>query len=255
MPHIRIDPTPRRLRARLGPHTVADSIRAKLVYVEHQHPEYFIPQDDLDWSILASECAASGTTHLGTHHVVRDKDGTAVGQRFTDGIASGLVHLEFHAFDAWFEEDEQIWFHPRDPYRRVDIIESSRHVDVTVNGVQVASSDRPRLVTETGLPVRWYIPRADADWSVLRPSDTESRCQYKGRADWWDVTLPGEDALVDVVWGYERPVADASKLAGLIAFYDEHDAVRTTIDGAVLATPAFGTTMFNPSLHITNINV
>jgi uncharacterized protein (DUF427 family) len=115
-----------------------------------------------------------------------------------DGIAKDLVHLEFDAMEAWFEEHEQIWVHPRDPYRRVDVLESSRHIDISIDGVTVASTDRPRLVAETGLPARWYIPRADVDWTVLQASMTDSYCQYKGAADWWNVAIDGHETIV---WG------------------------------------------------------
>jgi uncharacterized protein (DUF427 family) len=248
----RIDPTPRRIRARLGANPVADSTHAKLVYVEGHHPEYFLPVDDIDWDILQRGTNEAITAELGTHRAITNPDGVTVGQRFVDGIAKDLVRLEFDAMDAWFEEDEQIWVHPRDPYRRVDVLESSRHIDVTINGVTVASTDRPRLVAETGLPARWYVPRADVDWTVLQPSATDSYCQYKGAADWWNVDIDGGDTLIDVMWGYERPVPDASKLVGLVAFYAEHDAIDTIVDGVSQTTPGFDPTMLSPSLHLAN---
>lgn len=251
---IRIDPTPRRIRARLGAVSVADSTRAKLVYVEGRHPEYFIPVGDVDWDRLHTGNADVITTELGVSHPITSPNNGRVGKRYVGGVAEGLVHLDFNAMDAWFEEDEQIWVHPRDPYRRVDVIESSRHIDITINDVAVASTDRPRLVAETGLPARWYVPRADVDWSALEESDTQSYCQYKGAADWWNITLEGHDALVDVVWAYERPVPEISKLAGLVAFYAEHDAVETIVDGQSQTTPNFDPTMFSPSLHLLNVD-
>lgn len=247
---IRIDPTPRRIRARLGAVSVADSTKAKLVYVEGRHPEYFVPVDDVDWNLLQTTTTNVTTAELGTSHPVTSPDNASIGRSYIDGLAEGLVHLDFDAMDAWFEEEEQIWVHPRDPYRRVDVLESSRHIDVTVNGVSVASTDRPRLVAETGLPARWYIPRSDVDWSLLQVSDTHSYCQYKGLADWWNVAVDGQDTLVDIVWAYERPAPEATKLAGLVAFYAEHEAVDTTVDGQPLITPGFETAMFNPSLHL-----
>jgi uncharacterized protein (DUF427 family) len=250
---IRIDPTLRRIRARLGPTWVADSTRAKLVYVEGRHPEYFIPVDDIDWDLLETRTTEGATTELGSQHPVANLDGETVGQRYIEGTAGGLVHLNFDSMDAWFEEDEQIWVHPRDPYRRVDVLESSRHIDVTVNRVTVASTDRPRLVAETGLPGRWYIPRVDVDWSLLERSATDSYCQYKGAADWWNVTIDDCDTIVDVMWGYERPVTDASKLAGLVAFYAEHDAIDTIVDGTSQIMPGFDPTMLSPSLHLHNL--
>jgi uncharacterized protein (DUF427 family) len=248
----RIDPTARRIRARLGTRTVVDSTKAKLVYVEGRHPEYFVPVDNVDWKSLETRVAEETISELGTRQAVTDSDDAVIGQRYIAGLADGLVHFDFDAMDAWFEEDEQIWVHPRDPYRRVDVLESSRHIVIEVNGVIVASTDRPRLITETGLPARWYIPRADVNWSVLEASETQSYCQYKGTADWWHVSLDDGEKLVDVVWGYERPVPDASKLAGLVSFYAEHDAVETTVDGQEQIVARFDRSMFSPSLHVVN---
>jgi uncharacterized protein (DUF427 family) len=253
MNEIRFDPTPRRIRARLGTKTIADSTRAQLVYAVGRHPEYMVPLGDVAWAGLTVDDDPR-TDALGDYHGIRhEPDGGRIGRRYVDGHAAGLVQLDFAAMDAWFEEDEQIWFHPRDPFRRVDVIESSRHVKIVVDGVTVAESDRPRLVTETGLPERWYLPRADVDWSTLDPSDTTSNCQYKGIAGWWNVSLASHDSLADVAWGYERPVPEASKLAGLVAFYAEHAEVETVVDGVAQPKPEFDPTWLNPSLHITNL--
>ena len=137
----------------------------------------------------------------------------------------------------------------------VDVIESGRHIEITVNDEVIASSDRPRLVTETGLPARWYIPRIDVEWAMLKSSTTTSGCQYKGLAQWWHVTTADADQLGDVVWGYERPVAEASKLAGLVAFYAEHAAVETWLDGVQQAKPVVAAGALNPSLNLDNVAV
>jgi uncharacterized protein (DUF427 family) len=250
MANFRIDSTPRRIRARLGGRTVADSVEAKLVYIDGRHPEYHLPAVDVDWSSLEIDDSDPVDSQLGTHVAVKSPSRAKVGRRYVAGAAAGLVRLDFDAVEAWFEEDEQIFFHPRDPYRRVDVLESSRHVEITVAGVTVASTDRPRLVAETALPARWYIPRADVDWSLLQSSDTTSHCQYKGTADWWHVDTGTGDRLVDVAWGYERPIVEAAKLAGLVAFFAEHEAVETIIDGVVQAKPSFEPGMLNPSLQI-----
>ena len=157
--------------------------------------------------------------------------------------------------NAWFEEDEQIWFHARDPFRRVDVTESSRLVEITVDGLVVARSQSPRLVTETGLPKRWYIPRIDVDWIQMRSSGTTSSCQYKGVANWWHLCQDDSGQLADVVWGYERPVPEASKLAGLVSFYAEHAAVETSVDGVIQPKPVIKGTAISPSLNLANTAV
>ena len=131
--------------------------------------------------------------------------------------------LDFAAFDTWLEEDEVIRGHPRDPYHRVDVRRSSRHVRIELDGRVLADTTRPTLVFETGLPTRYYLPREDVQVE-LKPSETTTICAYKGGASYWSV--PGGD---DLVWGYEQPLPDAAGLAGLVAFYDEK--VQVTVDG------------------------
>ena len=142
--------------------------------------------------------------------------------------------------------------HVRDPYVRVDVIESSRHVEVVINGTLVAATDRPRLVTETGLPGRWYIPRADINLGLLKPSETQSSCGYKGQAKWWNLAVPDQDNVPNVAWGYQRPVPNASKLASLICFFAEKEAVQTTVDGVELVMPSFEPSWINASLYLEN---
>jgi uncharacterized protein (DUF427 family) len=252
MSQTRIDPTARRIRAFYGGTAVGDSTTSALAYTEGRHPEYLLPTDSIAWDRLEADMAETHDDPLGGYHDVLAGDGAVVGRRYDNGPADGYVQFDFATMDAWFEEEEQIFFHPRDPFRRVDVIESSRHVEVRVNGVTVAETTRPRLVTETALPERWYIPRADIEWSKLLESTTTSACQYKGIADWWHVDVDGEQ-LGDVAWGYERPVNEAPKLAGLVAFYGEHAAVETLIDGVAQPKPEFDPSWLNPSLHLANV--
>src|SRR6202022_4393261 len=90
----------------------------------------------------------------------------------------GYVRIEWDAMDEWLEEDEPVYTHPRDPHTRVDILSSSRHVQVVVNGVTVADSHRPSILYETGLPPRYYLPLPDLRMDVLRPSASASHCPY-----------------------------------------------------------------------------
>ncbi len=242
MTRIRIEPTNRRIRARQGDREVADTTRARLLFVEGRHPEYvFDSRDiDIDLNVIATEVDEAGTFE-------RIGDG---GRRYVDGPAAGLVALDFETVDEWFEEDEQVLHRPRDPYRRVDVLESNRQVEVSIDGVVVAKTTTPRLVDETGLPPRWYIPPSDVDWSVLIPSNTTSACQYKGVASWWVFAVDPNRPLVDVAWSYEDPIPEAPKLAGFVSFLAEHDHVDVTVDGAAVAIPAFEPSWVSPSLHI-----
>jgi uncharacterized protein (DUF427 family) len=131
--------------------------------------------------------------------------------------------------DAWFEEDEEVFTHPRDPYTRVDILASSRHVRVEVAGVTVAESSSPRLLFETGLPARYYLPKPHVRLDLLVPTDTVSHCPYKGRAEWWSVHTPDGTVHPDLAWSYRTPLPESRQVAGLIAFYDEK--VDVHVDG------------------------
>jgi uncharacterized protein (DUF427 family) len=254
MTTYRIDQTPRRIRAQHHGLTVADSLNAQLVYVEGRPPDYHIPVADIDWQVLSTVEGKPADSPLGARVAVVGPSGRRLGHRIIDGAAADLVHLDFDSMSAWFEEDEQIHGRPRDPYRRVDVLESSRRVEVTVAGVSVAATNRPRLVLETGLPGRWYVPRADVQWAPLHGSTTSSYCQYKGSAEWWHFLVNGGETLVDIAWGYERPIPEATKLAGLVCFYAEHEAVRTTVDGESDDASGMTTPTASPSLEIMNSN-
>jgi uncharacterized protein (DUF427 family) len=151
-----------------------------------------------------------------------------------------LIRLDWDAMDAWFEEDEQVFTHPRDPYTRVDILPSSRHVRVEVDGVTVAESTSPRLLFETGLPARYYLPKTHVRLDLLIPTETVSHCPYKGQAEWWSVRL-GEHVHDDLAWSYPTPLPESQKIAGLIAFYNEQ--VDVFLDGELLERPQ---THFSP---------
>jgi uncharacterized protein (DUF427 family) len=139
-----------------------------------------------------------------------------------------LVRIDWDAMSEWFEEDEPVYTHPRDPYSRVDILASSRHVRIEVDGVTVAESSQPRILFETGLPPRYYLPLTDVRMDLLRPSATQSHCPYKGTASYWSVDA-GHGVHADIVWIYRTPLPESQKIAGLACFYDER--VDVFLDG------------------------
>ena len=132
--------------------------------------------------------------------------------------------------DAWFEEDDEVFGHPRDPYKRVDVRRSSRHVTVSARGTTLADTHRPTLVFETGLPTRYYIPKPDVRMDLLTPIGKRTACAYKGFASYW--VLAGED---DVAWSYAFPLADCAGIAGLVGFYNE--TLDICVDGELLTRP------------------
>ena len=109
--------------------------------------------------------------------------------------------------DAWYEEDEQVFVHPKDPYHRVDVLESSRNVKVTVDGEVVAVTDRPKVLFETGLPPRYYIPPEDVREDILVASEKTTQCPYKGVASYYSVEAGGE-RVEDLVWYYPEPLPE-----------------------------------------------
>lgn len=130
--------------------------------------------------------------------------------------------------DAWYEEDEQVFVHARDPYHRVDVRNSSRHVRVIVEGELVAETRRPKLLFETGLPTRYYIPRDDVRSDLLEESERHTGCPYKGTASYHSVRA-ARQLVRDVVWYYPEPLAEATSIRNLLSFYNER--VELEVDG------------------------
>jgi uncharacterized protein (DUF427 family) len=122
--------------------------------------------------------------------------------------------------DRWYEEDEEVFVHARDPHTRVDILPSSRRVRVEIDGVTVADSTKGRFLFETGLPARYYLPKSDVRMDLLTPTDKVTACPYKGTARYWSVNI-GETTHPDAVWGYEDPLPESDRIAGLVCFYNE----------------------------------
>lgn len=236
---LRYEPTQKRVRAVVGDETVADSTHALLVWEPRRvTPSYAVPDADLHAELVSADTEPAGDEpflHPGIAFARHSTPGSALtlrtpggrelvaaGFRAGDAALAGHVLLDFGAFDTWYEEDVPLVGHPRDPYHRVDARKSSRHVQVELDGQVLAESDRPTLVFETNLPVRYYLPRADVRVE-LTPTDTHTICAYKGVASYWSV---GDQQ--DLVWGYEEPLEEARELAGLVALYD--DKVTLTVD-------------------------
>src|SRR3954468_139781 len=231
---VRIEYGAKRVRAYLGGEVVADTTRPALVWEVPYYPAYYVPLADVRAQLRADGPGAhSPSRGDATAYTVlaggREARGGAL--RYEDSpIAElrDLVRLDWHAMDAWFEEDEEVFTHPRDPYTRVDILSRSRHVRVEVDSETVAESSNPRLLFETGLPVRYYLPKTHVRLDLLIPTETVTHCPYKGRAEWWSVRTPNA-VREDLAWSYRTPLPESQKIAGLVAFYDEK--VDIYVDG------------------------
>jgi uncharacterized protein (DUF427 family) len=223
---VRVEQGLKRVRALAGGRLVADSLTPVLVWDLPYYPTYYLPVADLRAELVdtgqTKHSPSRGDAHV---HDVRTGDLVLPGAALTYPDSPieqlrGLVRLEWDAMGEWLEEDEPVYTHPRDPYKRVDILASSRHVQVSLNGVPLADSRQPRVLYETGLPPRYYLPMTDARLELLRPSPAQSHCPYKGTATYWDVVL-GDQVHEGLVWGYRSPLPESQKIAGLIAFYNE----------------------------------
>jgi uncharacterized protein (DUF427 family) len=231
---VRTEPGQKRVRAYLGGELVADTSRPLLVWESPKHPTYYFPPEDvhaeLDETGSEAHSPSRGDAHILTvKTATRKAPGGAL--RYDHSPfpeVEGLIRLDFDAMDAWFEEDEQIFYSVRDPYTRVDILRSSRHVRVEIDGVTVAESVRPTILFETGLPARFYLPKTDVRLDLLEHTDSESYCPYKGQAEYWSVRT-GDTLHEDVVWSYRTPLPESERIAGLVSFYN--DRVDLYVDG------------------------
>lgn len=237
---VLVEPSGKRVRAFLRGHLVADTTSPTLVWEVPHYPAYYLPVADLHAKLEPTgETRRSPSRGDATVYDVVVNGTTAAGAavRYLDSPLPelrDLVRIEWSAMDEWFEEDEPVYVHPRDPYSRVDILASSRHVRVEVDGVTVADSRAPRILFETGLPPRYYLPLTDVRMDLLTPSDTTTSCPYKGTAGYWNVRI-GDVEHKDLVWGYRTPVPESQKIAGLACFYNEK--VDIYLDGELLERP------------------
>lgn len=235
-----IEPVPRRVRAMVAGTVVLDTARARYVWEVPYYPQYYVPLDDVMPGVLVDPQPAKGGAH-GTveRHTLRvgaTEHRGAVQVVVGEGDAlRGTARFAWSALDAWFEEDEQVFVHPRSPYVRVDALRSTRHVRVSLDGVTLAESSSPVMVFETGLPTRYYLNRTEVDFAHLEPTDTVSECPYKGTANrYWSVRQ-GDTVHRDLAWSYDFPTRQLLPIAGLVAFYNEK--VDLEIDGVALARP------------------
>jgi uncharacterized protein (DUF427 family) len=222
----RFERSPRRVRVRLGGGFVADSKRVMLLLEPLKLGIYYFPLEDVRTDFLTRVAERVWTVQVGDRVAER-----AAWERVE---YPGYVAFKWDSMDAWFEEDDEVWVHPRDPYHRVDVVSSSRHVQVVVDGVTVADTHRPHLLFETGLPTRYYIPKLDIKMELLTPTATHTRCPYKGQAWYWSVVVGGREHK-DIVWSYSPPIPECPRIDNLVAFYNEK--VDIFVDGEKQPTP------------------
>ncbi len=241
IPVDHVEPVPRRVRAKLGDRFVLDTLDALYLWEWPFYPQFQIPVDDVDPDALVDEGHVS---NLSRGRVARvglragDVERPGAGRRYLESTVPelvGTIRFDWAALDAWYEEDEEVYVHPRNPYTRVDALRSRRTVRIELDGLVLAEASDPVMVFETGLPTRYYLDRTAVDFTHLRASETETACPYKGRTTgYWSVQT--DEALYsDLVWTYDFPTAALLPIAGLIAFYDEK--VDVFVDGVAQERP------------------
>ena len=206
------EPCPKWIRGVVDGEVVVDTRRGVYFWEHGRYPQHWIPVPDVTLDRLPA-----GVVHRSDRAELADH-----------------VQVDWGAVDHWFEEDEEVFTHPRDPYTRIDILPSSRRVEVHIAGETVAETTRPRLLFETGLPPRYYLPLTDLRLDLLVPSDRVTHCPYKGAATYWSVQAP--DRLhPDIVWTYRTPLPESRMIAGCAAFFNER--VDLVIDGVPQERP------------------
>jgi len=239
-PAVRVEASPRWVRGFVNGEPIVDSKRVIVVYGARRLATYFFPTDDVRMDLLrpAETQSTPGERRLTLELNGRTIEDIAWTYTDLDGERAQLrdyIAFEWRKVDAWYEEDDEVFVHPRDPYHRVDVLNSSRHVKVVIGGQVVAETRQPRLLFETGLRTRYYIPKVDVRMDLLEPTATVTQCPYKGNATYWSARI-GDQVYPDIVWSYPFPIPECTKIANLLSFYNEKTEIY--VDGELEQAPA-----------------
>ena len=236
-----LDPTPKRIRVEVGDQVIADSQHAMLLHESGLQPIYYFPPEDVRSEFLETtdrhtHCPKKGDA---SYYTIRVGDEVVENGAwyYPDPLAGAppnkdLIAFYFDRMGRWMEEGQEIGVHPRDPYHRVDVLKTDRHIRVSLDGELLAETSRAMALFETNLPVRWYMPAADVV-TTLEPSDTVTRCPYKGAAAYYSVG-DGEGGK-DVIWYYDDPLDEVLGIKGLLCFFNER--VDIELDGELQERP------------------
>jgi uncharacterized protein (DUF427 family) len=206
-----LDAFPRRVRALAGGEVVVDSLGVKLLYEQHRLPVWCFPREDVRLDRLG--------------------DGAWI---YEDGLARGLVGVRWDAVDQWLEEDEEVIVHPRDPYHRIELRDTSRLVSVALDGETLAESTSAVALFEASLPPRWYLPPEDVRAELVANSEVRTGCAYKGWASYDDVRV-GERIEPFLAWHYVDPLKGIERIRDRICFFNERVDLR--LDGELQERP------------------
>lgn len=235
-----IVPSDRWVRVKFGDTFIADSRQTYLLvqYGLGRLPTYYFPPKNVRQDLLAVSQKQTG----GKAFYSVEAGGQMAEMAAWRFVApppelkelTGYFSFVWDKMDAWYEEEEEVFVHARDPYKRVDVMPSSRHVKVVIEGVTVAESHRPYLLFETHLPIRYYLRQEDVRMDLLIPTALHTQCPYKGLADYWSVKS-GDQVLENLVWSYPDPIPEMPKIKGLYCFFNEK--VELYVDGELQPRP------------------
>jgi uncharacterized protein (DUF427 family) len=241
---ITFEKSPRRVRVKFNGETIADSLDAHLLFETRHLPVYYFPQRDVRMDLLTptahqTYCPYKGDASYWSVSAGGKTAENAVWSYRTpfDEVAPIQDYVAFYwnLMEAWFEEDDEIFVHPRDPYKRVDVVNSSRSVRVVLGGETIAETTRARFLFETHLPTRYYIPSSDVRTHLLVPSQKTTQCPYKGKAGYHAAKI-GAQIFEDIVWFYPDPIPECPKIKDYLCFFNEHvDAIF--VDGVEQPRP------------------
>ena len=241
---ISFEPCRKRIRAVVDGETIVDTIAARLMHESKHLPVYYFPRADVRMDLLratehASHCPFKGDASYWTIATgVETRENAVWSYEDPYDEVSGIkdyLACYWNRVDHWYEEDEEVFVHARDPYSRIDILDSARPVRVIVGGACVAESSHARFLFETGLPVRYYLPLEDVSDDILVAAEKQTACPYKGTASYYSVKLGGE-LYEDLVWTYPEPIAEAARIKDRLCFFNER-VDRIEIDGVAEEKP------------------
>jgi uncharacterized protein (DUF427 family) len=232
-----MEPCPKWLRVMFEGETIADSRRALLLSESGLQPVYYFPPEDVRTDLFEpsdrhTHCPKKGEASYQSIRV-RDRFEPAIAWYYPEPLEGAAPLKDMIAFywdrvDHWYEEGEEVFVHPRDPYHRVDVLPTQRHIRISLDGELLAETDDAMALFESNLPTRWYLPREDVSVE-LEPTDTVTRCPYKGTAGYYAVRLPSGETVKDLIWHYDDPLGAVDRIAGRLCFFNER--VDIELDG------------------------
>jgi len=227
---VEIEQSPRRVRVQVGDSMIADSTNVLILRESKHVPVYYFPRNDIDQSLLTAtdlttHCPFKGDASYWSISNGEQQTENAVWS-YEDPFEEALSIKDHMAFywnkvDHWYEEDEEVFVHPRDPHKRVDAIASKRPVKIVLGGETVAESENAVFLFETNLPTRYYLPASDVRMDLLEKTESSTQCPYKGTAEYWSASVNG-NRFEDIVWSYPDPIDECPKIKGLLCFYNEN---------------------------------